>query len=195
MIFTYSNLALLVGVAAVILSAIPSGRADVAFAGLVAAWASIYLFMRHSVRTIRLFAPPMAAVFLWFGLISVSGSLNTWAPRPEAVPAASSHPAHTEGIDLRGDVRLAGQEILVTNEADKPWSDVVLSFGGADGQTYASRLREVAPGRTSGVQLSRFVGADGHPAPAALVKPRVLRVEAKIDGRVGAFTSPLAPQG
>lgn len=192
--FRYSHAALATGILAVVLAATPAGRADVAIAGFVVMWASLYLFLRRSVRTIRYWVPMMTSMVLWFVVVSVSGSMSLWAGRADARPGTetTSQPVHVDGVDLHGSATLTGPQILVSDNGDKPWSDVTLSFTGADGKRYTSHVDGVASGQTLRIQLSRFVAEDGHPAPVAVVKPRSVRVSAKVDGRDGAFESRLA---
>ena len=192
--FRYSHAALATAVVAVVLATIPAGRADVAIAGFVVLWASLYLFLRGSVRTIRYWVPMMTAIVLWFGLVSVSGSMSLWTQGAGTRASTNAAPqsVHVEGVVLHGDVRLTGPQIFISDNADKDWSDVTLSFTGADGKQYTSHVDSVAAGQTVGIQLSRFVAGDGHPPPVAVVKPRSLLVRAKLEGQDGAFESRLA---
>jgi hypothetical protein len=194
--FRYSHAALAAAILSVILTTIPVGRADVALAGFVVMWASLYLFMRRSVGTIRYWATLMAAMFLWFGLVSASGSLGRWAPQADSRSASgpSLESKHVAGVDLHGRARLTGPEVLVTDGADRPWTDVELSFTASDGRRYTSRLDSVAPGQTAVVQLSRFVDADGRPTRTATSRPRAVTVKARIDGAEGAFETRLAAE-
>jgi hypothetical protein len=188
--FDYSHAALATAILAVVLTTVPVGRADVALAGFVAMWAGIYLFMRRSVRTIRYFAPMMLSMVLWFALVSVSGSLNRWAPRADAAEISTpTRSTQISGPDLHGDARIAGPEILLTNRGTTPWTDVSVTLTASDGQTYTSHLDQVQAGANVAIHLSRFFGQDGRAVRIATMKPRAVAVRGQIDGVAGSFES------
>lgn len=178
--FHYAHTALALFVIGVVLAVVPARSAMVAIAGCAAIWIGLYLFMRESARTIRWFATPMIAVFGWFILISVSGSLAGWAPSGKAATAGTEPvQATTTGASLDADVRLTGAQFLVTNRGQQAWRDVVLSLAGSDHATYTTRADRVDAGQTAVVQLSRFAASDGHAFRTATTRPQSLTIEAR----------------
>lgn len=169
-------------VVGVVLAVVPAGSAAIAIAGCAAIWIGLYIFMRESARTIRWFATPMIAIFGWFILISVSGSLAGWAPSGKAATVGTEPvQAATSGASLDAAVRLTGAQFLVTNRGHQPWTEVMLSLTGSDRATYTTRADRIDAGKTAVVQLSRFVASDGHPFRTATTKPQSLTIDARTE--------------
>jgi hypothetical protein len=164
----------------VVLAIVPARSAALAIAGCAAIWIGLYIFMRESARTIRWFATPMIAIFGWFILISVSGSMAGWAPSGQpATVGTEPVQATTSGASLDADVRLTGAQFLVTNRGHQPWTDVMLSVTGSDHAIYTTRADRVDAGQTAVVQVSRFVASDGHPFRTATTRPQSLTIDAR----------------
>lgn len=187
--FHYSHPALAVLVVGLVLTVVPAGSAAVAIAGCAAIWFGLYLFMKESAKTIRWFATPMIAIFGWFILASVSGSMARWAPAGKAAEIRTE-PVQTSssGATLDADVRLTGAQFLVSNQGQQPWTHVMLSLTGTDGASYMAHLDQVGAGQTTVVQLSRFAASDGHVFRTATTKPQALTIDATVGTAAGTYT-------
>jgi hypothetical protein len=174
------GLALLV--AGVGLTALPAGRADIAFAAFAMLWGGFYLMAHRSGATIRRWATLMAACTIWFGIGVASGSLGRWAGSAGAPAAARSEPAHvvTRGADLQAEVRFTGAQFLITNHSPQPWQDVSITVSGAGtGGSYGLHLDRIGPGETMTVQPSRFAAADGQVLNPVRTRPHTLVIAGK----------------
>jgi hypothetical protein len=102
------------------------------------------------------------------GWIAVS-LLALWIAFP------SSGPGNSLGADVHvlKDSLLGGQQILVRNESDEVWTDVVVTLDG----TWKHGVRALRPREQVVLAPSQFERA-GEPAPREL-RPRKLRVECR----------------
>ena len=189
--FRFSLLALAVLLLGAALATIPLRRADVALLGLIVIWIGLYLFMRQAGPTLRYWATMMAAGALWLILVSVSGSMALWSPKGETT-AVRAEPAKViaSGAELRADVRVAGEQLQISNRGQQPWQDIDLSLNGApNAGGYRVHMDRVAAGRTITVMLSRFVGAKGQTFDVSHARPQSLAISARLgeSGQTGAY--------
>jgi hypothetical protein len=174
------RLGILIVIIGIALTTVHAGRADVALSGFVVLWAGMIVYMWRSVTTLKYWATMMAAVFAWFLLVSVSGSMALWAPGSTETTASSETAAGvTTGADLKADVRLTGAQFILSNRGDSAWRDISLQLtGSSPADVYAAHLDEVASGGTIALSPARFARPDGQTFNAVRTRPHSLSLSA-----------------